>query len=62
MVFVGMGEGSAGDGAKLVHLVGPVAVVVIAVLFDKCTIFGDGQQSADMVIEIKNMGSVPDFP
>jgi hypothetical protein len=35
VIFIGMGEGSAGDGAKLIHLVGAVAVVVIAVLFDK---------------------------
>jgi hypothetical protein len=45
VIFIGMGEGSAGDGAKLIHLVGAVAVVVVAVLFDKCTIFADGVSS-----------------
>jgi hypothetical protein len=52
MLFDGMGEGSAADAAKLIHLVGTVAVVVIAVLFDKGAIFADGQQSVDIVMVV----------
>jgi hypothetical protein len=59
MILNGMGEGSAGDGEKFIHLVGAVAVVVIAVLFDKCTIFADGQQSADIVIGIGELAAYP---